>query len=143
MDTINPTANVRSQLLGLQHLTMEELIEKWKVLFHKDPPQYGEVFMRRRLAHRIQELAYGTLSDAAIRKINSVNGPVFRTHTGLRIGTVIVKTWRNVKYEVRVCKDGFEWNGQIYSSLSAVARMITGTNRNGFTFFGIRDKIND
>ena len=53
MDTINSTASVRSQLLGLQHLTMEELIEKWKMLFHKDPPQYGEVFMRRRLAHRI------------------------------------------------------------------------------------------
>ena len=122
---------------------MEELIEKWKILFHKDPPQYGEVFMRRRLAHRIQELAYGGLSDAAIKKINSINGPVFRTHTRLRIGTVIVRTWHDVKYEVRVCKEGFEWNGQIYSSLSAVARMITGTNRNGFTFFGIRDKIND
>ena len=54
MDTINSTASVRSQLLGLQHLTMEELIEKWKMLFHKDLPQYGEVFMRRRLAHRIQ-----------------------------------------------------------------------------------------
>ena len=143
MDTINSTASVRSQLLGLQHLTMEELIEKWKMLFHKDPPQYGEVFMRRRLAHRIQELAYGTLSDAAIKKINSINGPVFRTHTRLRIGTVIVRTWDDVKYEVRVCKEGFEWNGQIYSSLSAVARMITGTNCNGFTFFGIRDKIND
>ena len=39
--------------------------------------------------------------------------------------------------------EGFEWNGQIYSSLSAVARMITGTNRNGFTFFGIKDKLND
>ena len=37
MDTINSTASVRSQLLGLQHLTMEELIEKWKMLFHKDP----------------------------------------------------------------------------------------------------------
>ena len=92
MDTINSTASVRSQLLGLQHLTMEELIEKWKMLFHKDPPQYGEVFMRRRLAHRIQELAYGGLSDAAIKKINSINGPVFRTHTRLRIGTVIVRT---------------------------------------------------
>ena len=143
MDTIMSTASVRSQLLSLQHLTMEELIEKWKMLFHKAPPQYGEVFMRRRLAHRTQELAYGTLSDAAIKKINSINGPVFRTHTRLRIGTVIVRTWHDVKYEVRVCKEGFEWQGQIYSSLSAVARMITGTNRNGFTFFGIKDKLND
>ena len=102
----------------------------------------NEVFSFALIGNMIH-FAYGGLSDAAIKKINSINGPVFRTHTRLRIGTVIVRTWHDVKYEVRVCKEGFEWNGQIYSSLSAVARMITGTNRNGFTFFGIRDKIND
>ena len=143
MDTIITTENVRSQLLALQHLSMEELIEKWKMLFHKSPPQYGEIFMRRRLAHRIQELAYDGLSEATQRKINSINTPVFRTHTGLRIGTVIVRSWRDAKYEVRVCKEGFEWNGQIYNSLSAVARAITGVNRNGYKFFGIKDKLND
>lgn len=144
MDTINSTASVRSQLLGLQHLTMEELIEKWKMLFHKDPPQYGEVFMRRRLAHRIQELAYGGLSDAAIKKINSVNGPGFSEPTPVCASARSSSGLGTMSSTKSGCaKEGFEWNGQIYSSLSAVARMITGTNRNGFTFFGIRDKIND
>lgn len=98
MDTIMSTASVRSQLLSLQHLSMEELIEKWKMLFHKDPPQYGEVFMRRRLAHRIQELAYGGLSEAAVKKINSINDPIHRSRNGLRVGTVIVKTWHDTKF---------------------------------------------
>lgn len=132
------TASVRSQLLSLQHLSMEELIEKWKMLFHKDPPQYGEVFMRRRLAHRIQELAYGGLSEAAVKKINSINDPIHRSRNGLRVGTVIVKTWHDTKYEVRVCKEGYEWNGQCYHSLSAIARAITGAQRSGYDFFGIK-----
>ena len=141
MDAQTQPNEVRTQLLNLQHLAMPELTEKWELLFHKQPPEYGEVFMRRRLAHRIQELAYGGLSDAAQKKLNSVNGKIRRTHSGLRVGTVIVRTWRDSKYEVRVCKDGFEWNGQIFNSLSATARAITGVNRNGYEFFGIKDKI--
>ena len=135
------TDAVRDDLLALQHLTMPELIEKWRLLFNREPPKYGELFMRRRLAYRIQELAYGGLSDAAKRKIESVNGNVRRTHTGLRIGTLIVRTWRDVKYEVRVCRDGFEWNGKVFKSLSAVARAITGVNRNGHLFFGVKDRV--
>ena len=132
---------VRGELLALQHLTMPQLIEKWRVLFNAEPPKYGEVFMRRRLAYRIQELAYGGLSDAAMRKLDSVNGKVQRTHSGLRIGTLIVRTWRDVKYEVRVCRDGYEWDGRVFGSLSAVARAITGVNRNGNVFFGIKDGV--
>ena len=141
MDAQTQSNEVRAQLLNLQHLAMPELTEKWKLLFHKQPPEYGEIFMRRRLAHRIQELAYGGLSDAAQKKLNSVNGKIRRTHSGLRVGMVIVRTWRDSKYEVRVCKDGFEWNGQLFNSLSATARAITGVNRNGYEFFGIKDKI--
>lgn len=141
MDAQTQPNEVRTQLLNLQHLAMPELTEKWKLLFHKKPPEYGEIFMRRRLAHRIQELAYGGLSDAAQKKLNSVNGKIRRTHSGLRVGTVIVRTWRDSKYEVRVCKDGFEWNGQLFNSLSATAHAITGVNRNGYEFFGIKDKI--
>ncbi|MPM54195.1 hypothetical protein SDC9_100969 [bioreactor metagenome] len=140
MDVQTQNNEVRAQLLHLQHLAMPELAEKWQLLFHREPPKYGEIFMRRRLAHRIQELAYGCLSDTARKKLDSVNGKVRRAHSGLRLGTVIVRTWRGTKYEVRVCKEGFEWNGQIYGSLSAAARAITGVNRNGYEFFGIKEK---
>ena len=140
MDTQTQNNEVRVQLLHLQRMTLPELVEKWRLLFHKEPPRYGEIFMRRRLAHRIQELAYGGLSETAQRKLNSVNGKIRRAHSGLRLGTVIVRTWHDAKYEVRVCKEGFEWNGQIYGSLSATARAITEVNRNGYEFFGIREK---
>ena len=55
--------SVRRQLLALGQMTQEEMIEKWKDLFGVQPPQYGRVFMRKRLAHRIQELFYGGLPE--------------------------------------------------------------------------------
>jgi len=140
MSEQNKHPEVRLELLQLQKRRLPELIAKWKLLFGCEPPQYGEVFMRRRLAHRIQELAYGGLDAQTQARLGSVNTRVKRAHSGLRLGTAIVRTWRDKRYEVRVCQDGFEWSGQVYGSLSAVARAITGVNRNGYEFFGIREK---
>ena len=38
---------------------------------------------------------------------------------------------------VLVCVDHFDYNGRRYKSLSSIARAITGTNRNGWAFFGL------
>lgn len=54
-------------------------------------------------------------------------------------GTCILKNWGGTAHEVLVTEDGASWNGQTYSSLSAVARAMTGTNRNGPKFFGLRE----
>ena len=55
-------------------------------------------------------------------------------------GTRILKTWGGDTHEVVITADGGAiWNGQSYSSLSAVARAMTGTNRNGPKFFGLRE----
>ena len=35
--------------------------------------------------------------------------------------------------------DGFEYQGRRYKSLSAIARAITGTRWNGWTFFGLKN----
>ncbi|MDU8926284.1 DUF2924 domain-containing protein [Alisedimentitalea sp. MJ-SS2] len=55
-------------------------------------------------------------------------------------GTRILKDWGGKMHEVVITADcGATWNGQSYSSLSAVARAMTGTNRNGPKFFGLRE----
>lgn len=133
--------SVRRQLLALQDMALPELTAKWRDLFQRDPPEYGVVFMRRRLAHRIQELTYGGMSEELRSRLASFNSRINRQHTGLRIGTRLVRSWRDAKYEVTVCENGFEYAGQIFTSLSAVARTITGVNRNGYEFFGIKDRL--
>ncbi|AXI55458.1 hypothetical protein C1J05_13930 [Sulfitobacter sp. JL08] len=55
-------------------------------------------------------------------------------------GTRILKDWGGTTHEVQITENGgVTWNGQSYSSLSAVARGMTGTNRNGPRFFGLRE----
>lgn len=54
-------------------------------------------------------------------------------------GTRLLKTWGGETHEVIVGDDGVTWNGRTYASLSAVARAITGTPRNGPQFFGLRE----
>lgn len=54
-------------------------------------------------------------------------------------GTRILKSWAGEKHEVIVSDEGAAWNGTTYSSLSAVARAMTGTPRNGPKFFGLRE----
>ena len=42
-------------------------------------------------------------------------------------------------HEVSAVGDGtYEYNGAVYKSLSAVARLITGTRWNGKLFFGVK-----
>lgn len=55
------------------------------------------------------------------------------------VGTRLVREWDGAEYTVTVMKDGYEWQGRKYRSLSAVAKAITGTNWNGFRFFGVRN----
>jgi Protein of unknown function (DUF2924) len=56
----------------------------------------------------------------------------------IKPGTQMIRQWQNTTHTVTALAEGFEWNGRTYKSLSAVANAITGTNWNGFAFFGIK-----
>ena len=139
METTMDRETVRAKLLAIQRMPMAELRREWELLFRHTPPGYGECFMRKRLAWKVQELAYGGLDAETERRIAAVGTGVTRRETSLRQGTVIVREWRGGRHEVRVAQGGFEYNGCIYGSLSAVARAITGVNRNGREFFGMKE----
>lgn len=56
----------------------------------------------------------------------------------LRDDTRLMRDWGGATHEVIVLEEGVLWRGRTYSSLSAVAREITGSRRNGPRFFGLR-----
>ena len=62
----------------------------------------------------------------------------WRRSPGL-IGTRLVREWDGVEHTVTVMRDGFEWQGRRFKSLSAAARAISGSNWNGYRFFGLGD----
>jgi len=70
MQTDRNQNSVLRQLAALQKMSLCDLREKWKDLYGSEPPNYGQVFIRRRLAYRIQELFYGGLK----KEVKPTNG---------------------------------------------------------------------
>ena len=120
---------VSMQIALLERRSISELQEIWKKYFDAPPTTYNKEFYISRIAHRIQELAYGGLSANQQKLIANMYLPP--------AGTRIVREYLGVENVVTVMKDGFEYNGMKYSSLSAVAKKITGRKISGRYFFGL------
>jgi hypothetical protein len=88
---------------------------------------------------------HGGLSAATKRRLREIAAAVRAGNEdavlpGPRIkpGTRLYRVWQEKTHVVTVTDDGFEWDGTRYKSLSAVARAITGTQWNGYAFFGLK-----
>lgn len=141
--------SVLKQIADLPTLPQSRLKELWKEYFGVEPPAYRKGFLVRGLAHRIQELAWGGLSDAHQARLDALIADGEPDAKGgkratapkseqLLTGTRLVREWKGVDHETTVIEGGFEYQGRKYRSLSAVARAITGTRWNGPMFFGLR-----
>lgn len=137
------------QLAAMQKLSVVELKAKWEALFGTPAPNNARAFLELRIGYRIQELTYGGLSKETRRVLDlladEVEGKVTRKSMVADprnpvVGTRLVREWDGAEHTVTVMKDGYDWQGRKYRSLSAVAKAITGTNWNGFRFFGMREK---
>jgi hypothetical protein len=53
-------------------------------------------------------------------------------------GAVLTREYRGQTIQVTVLPEGFEYDGEVYRSLTAVAKAITGSHWNGPLFFGLR-----
>jgi hypothetical protein len=53
-------------------------------------------------------------------------------------GTIVTRQYKGRLLQAKVLRDGFEFEGEVYKSLSAVAKAATGTHWNGYHFFGLR-----
>jgi hypothetical protein len=141
--------SVLTQVAALTEKSTAELKQLWRDLYDREPPSGNKPFLIKRLAYRIQELAYGGLSARAEAKLNVLIKEEDRRVKGLPslrkgdrpiAGTRLIRQWQGVEHCVTVLDDGFEYQGRSYKSLSAIARAITGTRWNGPAFFGLRSR---
>jgi hypothetical protein len=145
-NTGDVTRNVEEILKSLPHCSIDDLRQRWRVLFGAEPPPaFGPDLLRRSIAHKLQENTHGKLSASAQRELNRIvtlmgKNPAARIEAPRRIkaGAVLVRDWDTKAHCVTVLDDGFAYDGHTYASLSEIAREITGTNWNGPRFFGLR-----
>ena len=144
-----PPADVLSRLAALQTLPTADLKRQWRELFGTAPPPFNRAFLQSRLAYRIQELAYGGLKPEARARLEALGEQLDGGNVVLRrvradsrplAGTRLVRDYDGVQHVVTVRADDFEYEGRPYRSLSAIARHITGTRWNGWTFFGLKGR---
>jgi len=144
----DPDATVLARLADLKAMTVNEMKAEWRRLFGADAPNNSRPFLEMRLAWRIQELSYGGPSRETVRLLDALADELHGKPGRKAMiadprkpvaGTRLVREWDGVEHTVTVLRDGFEFQGRSYKSLSAIARAITGVRWNGWRFFGLRE----
>jgi hypothetical protein len=158
---------VRQELTRLPHLSVADLRDRYAQLFGEAPRTGNKAWLIKRIAWRLQALAEGDLSERARRRAAelardadlrttpprpsaaaSLPGTNPRPARSARLrhprlpppGTLLTRPYRGATLEVRVLEHGFVYHGQVYASLSAVAKAITGAHCSGFRFFRLLPK---
>ena len=140
---------ILARLAALKAMSVNELKAEWQALFDAPAPNNSRTFLEGRLAYRIQELTYGGPDKQTRRLLDLLADEVDGTLTRKAqiadprnpvVGTKLIREWDGVAHTVTVLREGFDWDGRRYKSLSAVARAITGTRWNGYRFFGLRER---
>lgn len=137
---------VLKQLRELERMDIDGLRERWIALMASPPPKIRAVYLRHRLAYRVQELAFG--NDPWVeRRLDELAAKVRRDDArknkrGIQpiVGTRLVRQYKGIEHHVRVLPAGFEYQGKAYSSLTRIACDITGSWVSGPAFFGLAQK---
>jgi Protein of unknown function (DUF2924) len=127
-------------------LSLRDLRTAWAAEFRRDPPKgLWRDLLLRSLAWRLQERAFGGHDKATLKLLEAQGqkrGGDERCRR-LKTGTLLIRDFGGTRHTVTIVPDGFIWQEKTYPSLSAIARIITGTNWNGPRFFGLREGKSD
>jgi len=135
--------SVLSQIAALRAMNTPQLQSRWKELFGATPQQSNKNYLQRKLAWRIQELAFGgdpttdKRLEALAKGHRSEHKRKSRRMMQPLAGTRLVREYKGVEHHVTVLPDGFEYQGRKYSSLTKLACEITRTWISGPDFFGL------
>ena len=146
MNTVIEPIDVSAEILALNDLSLLELRKRWQRLFNNPIPKgLSRDLIVRGIAYKIQERAFGGLSQSNKRKLRTLAKQLetddrsgFDLGPTLKPGAKLIREWQAHTYTVIVLEDGFEFEGRRYGSLSMIAREITGVRWSGPRFFGLK-----
>ncbi len=140
---------------ALSGLDKSELHIRWEEAFSHPPPKYmrREIIVRA-LAHEMQLHSAGGMPSDLVRQLaraaramrdgkpSASAGDHHRSASAVTIkpGTRLLRDWQGVTHEVIILENCIQYRDREWSSLSAVAREITGTRWSGPLFFGLKEQ---
>ena len=146
---------LQTEIVGLWRMRTDELRKRYRDVFGEESTTAHKQHLVKRIAWRLQALAEGDLSERARRRALEIadeadlrktvpsqfaHQQTLRARLDTRLpvpGTLLTRVYQDRTVEVKVLADSFEYKGDRYHSLSAVARAVTGTRWNGLVFFGL------
>ncbi|HLN28672.1 MAG TPA: DUF2924 domain-containing protein [Gemmataceae bacterium] len=154
------------ELAALLRLTVGQLRRKFAEVFGEETRSGNKAWLVKRVAWRLQAQAEGDLSERARQRadelahdtdlrltpprpakdakpIAHVKTPNLRLRADTRIpppGTILKRSYKGKALQVQVLEHGFAYLGQVYPTLSAVAKAVTGSHCNGYVFFRLPSK---
>jgi hypothetical protein len=153
---------IHHEITALRRLNVKQLRARYAEVFGEGTAANNKTWIIKRIAWRLQSLAEGDLSERAKRRAaelandadlrlypprvrNTPQAAPERTETAVlqfkpddRLpppGTVLTREYKGASVQVQVLRQGFDYQGQVYKSLSAVAKAVTGQHCNGYYFF--------
>jgi hypothetical protein len=157
--------NIVNEVAALQRLSVGQLRQRFAEQLGEATAASNRTWLVKHIAWRMQALTEGDLSERARRRAAELardadlrlNPPPCKatatTHPPEPVsiptpvdhrlpppGTILTRPYKGQLVQVQVLTEDFAYAGQVYASLSAVAKAITGSHCNGFLFF--RNRLN-
>ncbi len=135
-------ARSNNDLSGLATLSPAQLRAEWRRVVRSPAPHWPDDLLMHGIAWHMQVKGQGDLSLATKRELARLAGRPMLARPApvaerLRPGTRLVRRWHGVTYAVLVTEDGFAFEGKAFTSLTEIARTITGAGWSGPRFFGL------
>jgi hypothetical protein len=133
-------------LARLSEMLGEEVKAEWARRYGAPAPNLSPELLRLGIGYRLQEQKHGGIGRGTRTLLRQVaarareSGDKKPMPRKLTPGTRLVRDWHGEGHTVIVLADGFEYDGQHWKTLTAVARAITGTHWNGPRFFGLTQR---
>ena len=131
---------MRPSVAEIEAMDRAALIAAWAQVFGTPiPKRLSSPFLRRFLGFELQARESGGLPKGFLAKLKKAarDDPGVAS-PALKPGGRLIREWNGVTHVVDVVDGGFLWNGQRYTSLSPIARAITGARWSGPRFFGLK-----
>ena len=135
-----------AELKALATLSPVSLRQSWLDLSGVNLPHASPSLLRHLIAHQLQEKTLGKLPTYIERELDRFSGnsdataPTLARRGPILPGTRFVREWNGKTIAVTATESGFEWDSDIYRSLSEIARKVTGAHWSGPKFFGLTAK---
>ncbi len=141
----SPTLRSFKSLDEIMTLDRPALLHLWLSCFEVAAPAYLSIaFMRTAIAYEWQCDLHGGLSGRLKRQLLAIakgeDAPQ-NAASSIGEGTELIREWNGRTYRVLVTANGYQFDGRHHSSLTAIARRITGTNWSGPRFFGLKSAM--